>query len=353
MMNKSIKYAASGALLFGAGNAFINALNQTNSNKEFEWDRLFEALAKGALFGAATGFTLGVFRDKEMTKVLEKTSGVAGYLRYKLRTCHDESAKETLEKANHLREQLHKKFGKQLAEYPSIHGSAIKGLSIEGSDIDIQVAFKQNSGSIADVYEMVSEFCTEDYKDNSLKNVRSQKHSLGLSFKVADKNRRIDVVPLRQVNNGTGDTYLFVGNSNFFGSPTYKKTNPKKQLTAFKFTLKQKQIIKLLKVWKIDNSISIKSIYLEYLVHNAFNRKKMPAAIDKCLFEVIKFIGENITTLRFVDPGNSNNIISNSLTRLQKVNIQNYCFEMLDNINKDERNIIDYFNINYLEFDKH
>ena len=342
-MNKSIKYGTGGALLFGTGNAFLNAVNQMNSKEEFDWGRFFKAFGKGALFGGAVGFTFGVFRDKKMTKVLEETAGISGYLNHKLKACRDESAKDTLEKANHLREQLHKKFGKQLAEYPTLHGSAVKGLSIEGSDVDVQVAFKQNTGTIANVYEMVNDFCADEYNDNSLTAIRSQKHSVGLTFKIANKDQRIDVVPLRQVNNGTGDTYLFVSNSSLFGSPTYKKTNPKKQLAAFKFTLKQKKIIKLLKAWKIENCISIKSMHLEYLVDKAFKSTKMPSNIDKCLLEVIKFIGNNITTLRFVDPGNSNNIISNTLTPLQKINIKDYCFKMLDNIHKDERNIMDYF----------
>ena len=345
-MNKSIKYGTGGALLFGTGNALLNALNQMNSNKEFDWGSFFEAFAKGAVMGGVAGFTFGIFRDKKMAKVLDKTSGIAGYLNHKLRACRDESAKDTLEKANYLREELYKRFSKQLAEYPTLHGSAVKGLSIEGSDIDIQVAFKQNTGTIADVYQMVDDFCNQEYTDNSLTAVRTQKHSLGLSFKVANKERRIDVVPLRQVNNGTGDNYLFVGNSSLFGSPTYKKTNPKKQLAALNFTLKQKRIIKLLKAWKIENSISIKSMHLEYLVHKAFKSRKMPADIDKCLLEVIRFIGNNITTLRFVDPGNSNNIISNTLTGRQKINIRDYCFEMIDNIRKDEMNIMDYFIIN-------
>lgn len=345
VMNKSIKYGTGGALLFGTGNALLNALNQMDSNEEFDWHRFFMAFAKGAVVGGAAGFTFGAFRDKKMTKILEKTAGISGYLNQKLRDCRDESAKDTLDKANHLREQLHKKFGNQLAEYPTLNGSAIKGLSIEGSDVDVQIAFKQNTGTIADVYEMVNDFCTEEYKDNSLTAVRSQKHSVGLSFKITNRDQRIDVVPLRQVNNGTGDTYLFVGNSSFFGSPTYKKTNPKKQLAAFQFTAKQKKIIKLLKAWKIENRISIKSMHLEYLVDKAFKSTKMPANIDKCLLEVIKFIGNNITTLRFVDPGNSNNIISNTLTNLQKINIRDYCFDMLDNIYKDERNIMDYFTL--------
>lgn len=342
-MNKAIKYGSGGALLFGAGNALLYAINQMDSNEEFDWSRFFKAFAKGAAFGGAAGFSFGVFRDMKMTAVLHKTAGVSGYLNHKLRTCRDVSSKDTLEKANQLREELHKRFRRQLSEYPTLHGSAVKGLSIEGSDVDIQVSFKQNTGTIANIYEMVNDFCAEEYYDNSLTAVRTQKHSIGLSFNIANKGQRIDVVPLRQVNNGTGDTYLFVGNSGFFGSPTYKKTNPEKQLAAFKFTIKQKKIIKLLKVWKIENRISIKSMHLEYLVHKAFNSTKMPVGIDKCLLEVINYIGNNITTLRFVDPGNSNNIISNTLTELQKVNIRDYCFEMLDNIYKDERNIMDYF----------
>jgi len=341
-MNKAIKYGTGGALLIGTVNALFNAANQMNSNEEFDWGSFLEAFGKGALLGGATGFTIGLYKDNKMKKILKKTSGTTGYLNYKLKACRDESSEYTIKKANHLREQLHKKFEHQLAEYPTIHGSALKDLAIQGSDVDVQVTFKQNAGTIANIYDKVNEFCSSEYSDESLTSVRSQKHSVGLSFDLGNTEQRIDVVPLRQVNNGTGDTYLHVGSNSFFGSSTYQKTNPKKQLAAFKFTLKQKKIIKLLKAWKVENNISIKSIHIEYLVHKAFMSTRMPSDFDKCLLEVVKFIGNNIS-LKFVDPGNTNNIISNSLTSFQKANIRDYCFDMVDKIRNDERNIIDYF----------
>lgn len=45
-MNKSIKYGTGGALLFGTGNALLNALNQMDSNEEFDWGRFFKAFQK-------------------------------------------------------------------------------------------------------------------------------------------------------------------------------------------------------------------------------------------------------------------------------------------------------------------
>lgn len=343
-LNKAAKYGTTSALAFGAGNALVNVLNQNKSGKPFDWNIFLKAFAKGFLIGGATGFAFGYLLDSKMTTIFEKTEDLSGYLNKKLRTCtNDPSA--ILKKANNLRWQLYNNFGDYLTEYPTLQGSATKGTAIEGSDIDVQISFKRNIGTIENVYDIVNEFCAGDYADNAVKSIRSQKHSIGILYQIKDKVKRIDVVPLRELNNGSGDAYLYVRNDSFFGNPGYKKTNAKKQLSIFKFTAQQKRIIKLLKTWKIENNLSIKSIFIEYLVKKAFERNRMPTDISECLLEVVKFIGDNITTIRFVDPANTNNIISDSLTYLQKVNTQRYCYEMLDNVAYDQRNIIDYFTI--------
>lgn len=59
--------------------------------------------------------------------------------------------------------------------------------------------------------------------------------------------------------------------------------------------------------------------------------------------ETINFLAENIMLVKIIDPANTNNIISNSLTFKEKESISEFCYKMIENITQDERNIIDYF----------
>ncbi|WP_348825512.1 hypothetical protein [Flavobacterium aestuarii] len=57
-MNKALKYATNGALIFGIGNATINVfqqLNNRNSNQKFDWIKFLKAFGNGALVGGTKG----------------------------------------------------------------------------------------------------------------------------------------------------------------------------------------------------------------------------------------------------------------------------------------------------------
>jgi hypothetical protein len=344
-MNKAKKYSINGAVVTGVGNAFINIfcqLNNNDPNKNFDWGQLASAVAKGALVGGTVGFVLGSIRDNKMTRVYNKFGTVPNYLHKSLDYYKDDNAL-LLSKAEQVKVKLNQKFNNDLAITPKFHGSVAKGTSIYDSDIDIQLQFKKDFGTLADVYHSVSDFVFDEFKDSSLEGVREQKHSIGMEFKMEDEIKRIDIVPVRQIENGNNDTCLFVNKTGFFEKPTYKKTNSVKQLSALNFNYREKRIIKLLKVWKTENRLRIKSIHLEWLAKKAFEQKTISNNIEKALLDVIYFIATNIEYLRIVDTANSNNIISNSLTNEEKCTISQFCFKMIEDIKKDKRNAIDYF----------
>ena len=340
-MNKTIKYATNGALLIGIGNAIINALNQVNNNQDentsFNWNECLKAFGKGALVGGAGGLALGAIRDNEMTNILIATGGTSGFIKDALYNYSDNNL-SLCSKAEKILKQLHYEFKEYLSEYPSIRGSIIKGTSIHNSDIDIQLKFNNGSGSIESLRNSVENFLNEKFVDRNLIGVRSQNHSIGLIFRLEGEEKRIDIVPMREIENGKGDTFLYSTKSN-----SIKKTNTEIQLSSLKFTEKQKQIIKLLKGWKLDNELKLSSILIEHIVKRVFKEYSIPRRIDNALFFVIDYIGNNITRIRIIDPANTNNIISDCLSYDEKVKIQNFCFNMLIEIEKDDRNIIDYF----------
>lgn len=344
-MNKAKKYAQNGALIFGIGNAVINAFNQMNNNdpnKKFDFKKFALAATKGAVIGGVGGFVLGSFRDSKMSKVFSKYGNVSNYLNQSLDYFKDDNTL-LLNKAEQVKNILHQNFKDDLAVIPKFHGSIVKGTSIYGSDIDILLQFKKDFGTLADVYYYVSDFIFDEFKDAKLEGIREQKHSIGMEFKIKEEIKRIDIVPSRQTGNKNDDSFLFVNNTGFFEKPTYKKTNSLKQLESLAFSSREKRIVKLLKVWKTENNLKIKSIHLEWLAKKAFQQKSLPNNIDRALADVICFIATNIEYIRIVDPANSNNIISDTLTIQQKGTISKFCFKMIEDIKKDKRNIIDYF----------
>ena len=341
-MNKTIKYATNGAFIFGVGNAILNAINQLNNQDEtnsFNWNELFKAFGKGALLGGAGGLAIGAFKDNDMTNILTATGGTAGFVKEALNNYTD-SDLSLPKKAQKIQKKLHNEFKEHLSEYPSINGSLVKGTSIQNSDIDIQLKFNKDADCIENIRNNVEDYLNERFYDRNLLKVRSQNHSIGLVFDLKGEEKRIDVVPLREIENGKGDTYLYSTRHN-----SIKKTNAQKQISKLKFTEKQKQIIKLLKGWKIDNDLFFPSVFIEHIVKRTFFSNSVPRGIDKALLFTIEFIANNITHIRIIDPANTNNIISECMTNTEKNDLQSFCFKMLDDIDKDERNILDYFSV--------
>ncbi|WP_111308026.1 hypothetical protein [Confluentibacter sediminis] len=345
-MNKAIKYTRNGAIIFGIGNGLFNVLKQLNKidNEPFNWKQFFLATGKGAAVGASGGFILGSIEDRRTNKILNNTGGsVPRYLNGVVNN-HDKTDNTfIIEKANQLKQKLYYKFKHDLFKYPSFNGSIIKGTSIQNSDVDIQLRFKKPTGTIEHVFNKVYEFLNYELDDEAITNVRKQKHSIGITYDVNGEKYRIDIVPTRISKNAFNDDYIYVNETSLFGQSTFKKINPSKQLRVLNFTNQERKVVKLLKMWKNENDIDIKSIYLELLVKKAFQNGTLPRNIDKCLLEVLNYLGENIHKIRIIDPANSNNIISDTISYDEKVSLGNYCLDMISKIKKDRRNIIDYF----------
>lgn len=345
-MNKAITYTRNGAIIFGIGNGLLNVFKQLNKidDEPFNWRQLFLATGKGAAVGATSGFIIGSIEDKRMNKILNDTGGsVPRYLNSVVKN-HDKTDNTfTIEKANQLKQKLFYKFKSDLFKYPSFNGSIIKGTSIQNSDIDILLRFKKPTGTIEQVFNKVFEFINHELDDVTITNVRKQKHSIGITYDVNGEKHRIDIVPTRISRNASNDDYIYVNDTSLFGQPTFKKINPRKQLRVLNFTNQEKKVVRLLKMWKNENNIDIKSIYLELLVKRAFQDGTLSRNIDKCLLGVLNYIGKNAHKIRIIDPANSNNIISDTISYDEKISLSNYCLDMISEIKKDKRNIIDYF----------
>lgn len=339
-MNKAVKYSINGALIAGGINAVLNLISQFNDlepNQNIDIFKVLKSFGEGAIVGGVSGLALGALKDEQMEEALIYAGGTAGFIKKSLDK-YSYNDTDLPKKATQLQQILYKKFGNFLSEYPTLSGSTQKGTATKSSDIDIHVKFNKEAGTLYEIRDLIEDFFDESYNDNKLLKIRSQEWSVGLFFKIKNEDKRIDIVPMREIENGNGDTFLYSKNKQ-----TIKKTNAYKHDQVFRFTEKQKKIIILLKGWKKENDIKISSTYLELLVLRAFNEIHFPRGIDNTLLSMIDYIGTNITYLRLFDPANTNNVISDSLTYSEKEAIQSFCFKMLDEIRKDKRNVMDYF----------
>lgn len=272
-----------------------------------------------------------------MAKMLDEVGGTAAVIAQSLNK--NSYKKGFLEKkAEKLKSLLYQNLKPYLSGYPTLGGSTIEGTAILGSDIDIQVRFKKDSTLIEDMKELIESLIEEKFKDQNLVQIRDQEFSIGLLFEIKGQDQRIDIVPMREIENGHGDAFIYSSSTK-----SIKKTNASKQYRTLKFTEKQKKIIHALKGWKMENGIEISSTYIEFLVLRAFRSIHIPRGVEKSLLRIVEFIADNITTIRIVDPGNSNNVISSNLSINEKEVISQFCYKMLSEIKKDERNILDYF----------
>jgi predicted nucleotidyltransferase len=343
-MNKATKYTINLAIAGAVGNALLNIFSQRNknTNTKIDWERVLIASGKGALWGGAAGLVIGALEDEKLDEALHVAGGTSAFLYQTLESY--ENYDTTLEnKANKIQMLLYQKFKYLLVAPPKISGSKYRGTSIAGSDIDIQVKFKRNAGSIDEVRNLIEDFFTEKFEDARLIKVRSQPCSIGLLFRMYGKECRIDIVPMRAVGNSKGDAFLCVKENSIFRKDTITKTNSGLQSKSLKFTDKQRRIIKLLKGWKKLNDIELPSIYIELIVKRACDKITLPKGLLRSVLSVVEYIGNNVRTIRIIDPANSNNIISEYLTPNEKISIQKYCYKMIKDIKEDERNIVEYF----------
>jgi hypothetical protein len=202
-------------------------------------------------------------------------------------------------------------------------GSVAKKTAINLSwDFDLVAPFRKTAfNSPERVFDEVYNFCMI-YKRNNrdLVTVRKQKVSIGLTFRTRNGVVSFDIVPAEEIRSGDYPKTKFLDLYDNSGHHRIQ-TNIERQIERVKGTNDARDCIKLLKIWKTQkNQGHIKSFLMESLVIQAFNANKnsIPRGQWNKLRMVMEFIKNNIETIRLKDPGNSGNIVSDTLIAVEK-----------------------------------
>lgn len=206
-------------------------------------------------------------------------------------------------------------------------GSREKGTAIKGkSDMDMFVSISDTNGYFAlrELYDDLYNYL----KKKGLK-VKKQNVSIGVVFNGYD----IDVVPARRVNSASyvkqairyNDHYLWSNKKN-----NRMLTNIQKHIDLVRGSGIQNIII-LLKIWKYQKQIDFPSIYLELVLIDAFEKyNACRTTLENKVLFAFDYIYKNIVDKKVVDPSNSINIISETLSLAEKEQIKQKAKEAID-----------------------
>ena len=259
-------------------------------------------------------------------------------------------------KRDEIKEALEEKYGSSIYS-PFNSGSYAKHTAVNNKfDFDLMAPFKRNAfDTLEKMYNDVYDFLYEKYKSEA--NIRKQKVSIGLEFYIDSEGDaiKVDVVPGRELNL---DQYKEDDKLNLYVYDQYGKiekgsdrlrSNVKAQIENIKSNAEKgaiRQIIRLLKVWKIYNGKTPKSFFLELITIKAFDKKDITGELWDKLKTVMEFIKDEVKIISLPDPGNGGNDVADTLTDSEKSILSDDMKYMIERIEENSDNIKSYFRAN-------
>lgn len=261
-----------------------------------------------------------------------------------------------IEKRDEVFDKLKEKYGDKLYNLFN-SGSYAKNTAVNKKfDFDLISPFKRDAfDTLEKMYSDVYNFLYDTYKSEAA--VRKQKVSIGLEF-YADSDGdviKIDVVPGRELNQNQYkddnklNLYVYSQFGKIGAGSERIQTNPKAQIDNIRSNAEKasvRQIIRLLKVWKIHNGKSAKSFFLELITIKAFDQKNITGDLWDKLRAVMDYIRENVKTVTLPDPGNGANDVADTMTDFDKGVLGDDMKYMIERIEENSDNIKSYYRIN-------
>jgi len=210
-----------------------------------------------------------------------------------------------------LRMKVRDQLEEILEKKPTVYyaGSYRKKTMIKASyDLDIVLLWSSKvSTSVKDLYTKVGSELQKNWNK-----LRAKKVGWEIGF---DGDFHIDVIPGKRKHKSQRQAYLY--NREIDGRFL---TSIIKQVNYIKRRRRGK-VIKLMKLWVKRKEVPIKTFILELMVVKGC--KYLPRKdLDLQLKTALKFIADNINTIRLEDPANHQNIITNNLTKEEKDRIR-------------------------------
>lgn len=276
----------------------------------------------------------------------------SNYLQEVLETHKMKHIKDVFDKyrdrRNEIKDFLCSEYGSKIYS-PFDSGSYSKHTAVNTKfDLDAVVPFKYKSfNTLEDMFNDIYDKLNDKFNDRTT--VRKQGVSIGLAFEKDGID--IDIVPARETR---VDGYIETRNLNLHinsldpSETGYLKTNIKSQIDYISGKETERKIIRLLKIWKIQQPKKYKSFFFELLVIKAYNNTLPTGNLWEQFKTVLQYIVDNIenATFKLPDPGNSNNDLMSTLDSYQKTLLKSDFELIIKNVESNEKNIELYFEKN-------
>lgn len=220
-------------------------------------------------------------------------------------------------------------------------------------DLDLVEPFKHNAfETLQEMFDSVHDFLAEEYKNTGV-TIRKQKVSIGVSFPIEDGDEKpveLDVVPGRELSDDdypdSHDLNLCF-NEDYWGfkKGTSQKTNIQKQILHIEGKSSERQIIRLLKIWKKQKRKKYKSFVIELAVIRALDGYDGDNGLWPRLKCVMEYLRDHIAESSFhlYDPGNTNNDVVAAMQDYDRQSFKSDMESMLNNIDSNPDFYLSYY----------
>ncbi len=184
-------------------------------------------------------------------------------------------------------------------------GSFAKGSAIHsGTDIDLFISLHEyTTTSLEDIYYSLNTALKKAGYSPKLQNV---------SLNIRVSGYSVDLVPARR-QQGYGEDHSLYRRK----ADSWTKTNVDTHISLVA-NCGRREEVRLIKLWRNQKSFDFPSFYLELAVIEALSGRSRYSALADNMRAVFDYLKGSFPNARFVDPANSNNIISEDLTAKEK-----------------------------------
>ncbi|KOP79886.1 hypothetical protein AMS60_16180 [Bacillus sp. FJAT-21945] len=185
-----------------------------------------------------------------------------------------------------------------------LSGSRSKNTAISlSSDLDLFISIKSDTdNTLRQIYESLNGF----FKYKGYK-TREQNVSIGIEI----GGKKVDLVPAKKRPGNTNYHSLYLSKKG-----SWTQTNILEHIRIVKNSGRTTEII-LLKIWRELHGLSFPSIYLELTVIEALKSKSKNNPSGNFL-TVLQYLRDEFINKTFIDPANTNNVISDDLYKYEK-----------------------------------
>lgn len=198
-------------------------------------------------------------------------------------------------------------------------GSLAKGTAVSiGSDADI---FLSLSSTVTETLENIYDSL---HKELTLAGYTARKQNVSIG--ITSNGYSIDLVPGRRISQYGNDHSLYVRKLQ-----SWKKADVKNHISYIQSSNRLNEI-KLVKIWRQLHNLEFSSFFLEMIVIDALAYARYDDLANNFL-KCLNFLKNNIRTVNYTDPANTNNCISDLCTATEKSIILNQASNSLSRQN--------------------